>query len=186
MQIEKSPYKIYKIIILFLLVFGCSSKEIVYEPTYALPKQTIPANIDIKAKRKHMYNLQHTLLLYNVLIDNIKYYHPKSNLDSLASELDKYINTYVEPLLIDYDLTKNNETSVEIAKFYLILASIYYKLDENKQVRKYINLFHTRYGENKDYFDLTLNSTNLGYSTLGDGMRELAEKVDYRNRSSTP
>lgn len=183
MQIDKSPYKI---IILFLLVFGCTSREIVYEPTYALPKQTIPANIDIQAKRKHMHNLQSTLLLYNTLIDNIKLYHPKSNLNSLATELDKYINTYVEPLLIDYDLTKSNETSAEIAKLYLILASLYYKLDDKNQVRKYIRLFQTRYGENKDYFDLTMNSTNIGYSTLGEGIRELAEKVDYRNRSSTP
>lgn len=183
MQINKSPYKV---IILFLLVFGCTSREIVYEPTYALPKQTIPTNIDIRAKRQHMQNLQSTLLLYNALIENIKLYHPNSNLDTMATELDSYINTYVEPLLIDYDLTKSNETSSEIAKLYLIIASLYYKLDDKQQVRKYIGHFQTRYGENKDYFDLTLNSTNLGYSTLGEGIRELAEKVDYRNRSSTP
>jgi hypothetical protein len=183
MQIDKFPYKM---IILFILVFGCTSREIVYEPTYALPKQIIPANIDIQSKRKHMHDLRSTLLLYNALIDNIKLYHPKSNLDSLANELETYINTYVDPLLIDYDLSKSNETSAEIARLYLIIASLYYKLHDRKQVRKYIKLFQTRYGENKDYFDLTLNSTNLGYSTLGEGFRELAEKVDYRNRSSTP
>jgi hypothetical protein len=100
--------------------------------------------------------------------------------------LDEYISTYVEPILSDYDLSKSTETSAEIAKLYLVITSLYYKIDDKKQARKYIKLFQRRYGENKDVFDLTLNSTDIGYSTLGEGMSELEAMVYYRERSSIP
>ncbi len=183
MHIQKVSFKI--ITCLFLLL-GCTSQEIVYSPTYTLPKQMIPTNLDIHAKRENMRDLKHTLILYNKLIDNIKIYHRKDNINIFTDELDNYIKTYVNPVLNDYDLSKNTETSSEIAKFYIIITSLYFKIDDKKQARKYISLFQKRYGENKDVFDLTLNSTDLGYSTLGEGMRELEEKVDYRRRSSTP
>jgi len=177
MKIEKFSYKV---IILFLLLFGCTSQEIVYSPTYALPKQIIPTNLDVQAKRENMRALKQTLIMYNKLIENIKLYHPKANLDAFANELDGYIRTYVKPVLGDYDLSKSTETSAEIAKLYLVISSLYYKIDNKKQTRKYIKLFQRRYGDNKDLFDLTLNSIDMGYSTLGEGIRDLEEKVEFR------
>jgi hypothetical protein len=172
--------------VLLFLISACTSQEIVYAPAYALPKQIIPTNINVQAKRENMRDVEHTLLLYHNLIDNIKIYHPKSNLNSFADELHKYIKTYVEPVLSDYDLSKNSETSAEIAKMYLIITSLYYKIDEEKHARKYIKLFQRRYGDNKDFFDLTLNSTDIGYSTLGEGMTELAVKVNYKRAFRHP
>lgn len=183
MQIKQFSYTIMA---LFFLLFGCTSQEIVYSPTYTLPKQIIPNNINLQSKREHMRDLKHMLILYNKLIDNIKIYHPKANINTFADELDEYISTYVEPILSDYDLSKSTETSAEIAKLYLVITSLYYKIGDKKQARKYIKLFQRRYGENKDVFDLTLNSTDIGYSTLGEGMSELEAKVDYRKRSSIP
>lgn len=183
MQIQKFSCTIMT---LLFLLFGCTSREIVYAPTYALPKQIIPTNMDIQAKRKNMRDVKHTLLLYNKLIDNIKIYHPKSNLNSFADELHEYIATYVKPVLSDYDLSKSTETSAEIAKMYLIITSLYFKTDDEKHARKYIKLFQRRYGDNKDFFDLTLNSTDIGYSTLGEGMTELAVKVNYKDALRHP
>jgi len=177
---------VYKIITLIFLIFGCTSQEIIYSPTYTLPKQIIPTNVNVQAKRANMHDIKYTLILYNKVIDNIKVYHPKANINTFANELDEYISIYVEPILSDYDLSKSNETSAEIARLYLVITSLYYKIDDKKQARKYIKLFQRRYGENKDIFDLTMNSTDIGYSTLGEGMSKLQEKVDYRTRSSTP
>jgi hypothetical protein len=176
----------YSLMILLLLLSGCTTQEIVYAPPYTLPKQIIPANIDIKAKRENMRDVKHTLMLYNKLVDSIKIYHPKSNLDIFADELDKYIETYVNPVINDYHLSKNSETSAEIAKMYLIITSLYYKIDEDKHAREYIKLFQRRYGDNKNFFDLTLSSTDIAYSTLGEGMAELAVKVNYKGALRHP
>ena len=176
----------YTLMILLFIVSGCTSQEIVYAPAYTLPKQVIPTNIDIKAKRENMRDIKHTLMLYNKLVDSIKIYHPKSNLDIFADELHRYIKTYVKPVLNDYHLSKNSETSAEIAKMYLIITSLYYKIDEDKHAREYIKLFQRRYGDNKDFFVLTLGSTNIGYSTLGEGMAELAVKVNYKGALRHP
>jgi hypothetical protein len=177
---------VYKIITLIFLIFGCTSQEIIYSPTYTLPKQIIPTNVNVQAKQENMHDIKYTLILYNKLIDNIKVYHPKANINTFANELDEYISIYVEPILSDYDLSKSNETSaeiarlylvIEIARLYLVITSLYYKINDKKQARKYIKLFQRRYGENKDIFDLTMNSTDIGYSTLGEGMSKLQEKV---------
>ena len=100
MHIQKVSFKI--ITCLFLLL-GCTSQEIVYSPTYTLPKQMIPTNLDIHAKRENMRDLKHTLIQYNKLIDNIKFYHRKDNINIFTDELDNYIKTYVNPVLNDYD-----------------------------------------------------------------------------------
>lgn len=177
MRIDKFSYTV---MILLFVLSGCTSQEIVYAPTYALPKQIIPTNMDIQAKRENMRDVKHTLMLYNKLIDNIKNYHQKSNLNAFADELHEYIQTYVRPVLNDYNLSKSTKTSAEIAQMYLIITSLYFKIDQKKNARKYIKLFQRRYGDNKDLFDLTLNSTDIGYSTLGEGMTELAVKVNYK------
>ena len=173
------------IVALFCFLSGCAPKT-VQEPVFAIPSPILPSYVDIEAKQKYVQNIKYTLTLYRRVILDIKTYHQKFRLEELATEADKYINKYVSTMLTDSDLGNDVENNVEIAKLYLLVASIYVDVGYKKQAREYLRLFRNRYDNDEHLLDLTLNSMDIGYPTLGEGMRELQERVDRVERSSPP
>ena len=173
------------IVALSCFLSGCAS-DTVQEPVFAIPSPILPSYVDIEAKQKYVQNIKYTLILYRRVILDIKNYHQQFRLEELATEADKYIDMYVSTMLTDSDLGNDVETKVEIAKLYLLVTSIYLEVGYKRQAREYLKSFRNRYENDKHLLDLTLNSMDIGYSTLGEGISELEERVDRVERSSPP
>jgi hypothetical protein len=86
---------------------------------------------------------------------------------------------YVNPILNDTYRNDNVEINVLVAKLHFVVISLYFNLDNKKQVKEYLQLFHQRFGNDKDFSDLTLDSIDIGYSTLGEGIREFEQRVNF-------
>ena len=167
------------ILILFCFIFGCASKTVVHEPPHALPWNIMPTKVDVKVKQKHIEDITRMLVSYHSVLSNTKMYHPESNLDDLSIEVNKYIYMFVNPILNDTYEDDSIEINVLVAKLHFVVISLYFNIDNKKQVREYLQLFHQRYGNYKDFSDLTINSMDIGYSTLGEGIKEFEQRVDF-------
>ena len=167
------------ILILFYFIFGCASKTVVHEPPHALPWKIMPTKADVKVKNKHIQDITRMLVSYHSVLSNTKTYHPESNLDDLSIEVNKYIYMFVNPILNDNYEDDNIETNVLVAKLHFVVISLYFNIANQKQAREYLQLFHQRYGNYKDFSDLTINSMDIGYSTIGEGLKELEQRVDF-------
>lgn len=167
------------ILILFYFLFGCASKTVVHESPHALPWKIMPTKVDVKVQHKYIEDITRMLISYHRVLSNTKNYHPETNLDNLSIEINKYIYMFVDPLLNDVYEDDNIESNVLVAKLHFVVISLYFNVDNKKQAREYLQLFHQRYGNFKNFSDLTINSMDIGYSTLGEGIKELEERVDF-------
>jgi hypothetical protein len=125
----------------------------------------IPKYIDIKAKQEYVQNVKASLKLYNHVILDIKYYHGKHN------------KIYVKDILLDSELNGSMDTRVEIAKIHLFVISMYLDIGYYDRVGEYLELFHDLYDSDKYLLDMTLNSGDVDYPSLGTGMRLLEERA---------
>jgi hypothetical protein len=142
----------------------------------------IPKHIDIKAKQKYVQNVKASLKLYSQVIMDIKYYHDRRNYKELAGEIDKYVKIYVKGILLDSELNGSLDTRVEIAKIHLFVISMYLDIDYHDRAWEYLKLFRTQYESDKYLLDMTLNSGDIDYPTLGTGMRELEARAIHEGQ----
>lgn len=164
------------IVTLSCLYFGCvSNTGQIAELTTSGP--VIPKYIDIKTKQEYVQHVKASLKLYNQVILDIKKYHDRRNYKELAKEIDEYVTTYVKSILLDSELNGSIDTRVEIAKIHLFVISLYLDIDYYDQANEYLGLFQTLYDNDNYLLDMTLNSRDIGYSTLGAGMRLLEERI---------
>jgi hypothetical protein len=108
---------------------------------------------------------------------DIKNYHDRNNYKELAKEIDKYVNVYVKSILLDSELNGSIDTRLEIAKIHLFVISMYLDIGYDDRAWEYLKLFHALYESDKYLLDMTLNSRDVGYPTLGTEMRLLEERA---------
>lgn len=161
------------------LFSACASETVVNEPSYPPPWQIMPTDVDSKIRQEYMQKIEDQLILFHRVILDAKTYHPKSKFDGLTKEVHKYIHLFVNPIFTDTNQDKNIEDDVVIAKLYFLVILIYSNIDSEKQARKYLELFHERYDNQKNISELPLNYININYHTLGEGIKELEKKVNY-------
>ena len=137
----------------------------------------IPKYMDIKVKQEYVKNVKASLKLYNRVILDIKYYHGKNNYKELAKEIDQYVKIYVKTILLDSELNGSMDTRVEIAKIHLFVISMYLDMGYDDRAWEYLESFHAHYDSDRYLLDLTLNSGEIDYPTLGTGMRLLEERA---------
>jgi hypothetical protein len=161
---------------LSLFYFGCASNTGLEEELFSAGS-IISIDVDDKVKLEYLENIKNSLKLYRQVILDVRYYHPRSNFKELASEIDKYVETYIDDILIEYDSVGSIDISVEIAKIHLLVTSIYFDLGYNIRTLKYLELFHDHYHDDKYLLEKALDPRDIGYSSLGQGMRILEKKV---------
>jgi hypothetical protein len=158
------------------LHFGCASNT-GQQTELTISGPVIPKYIDIKAKQEYMQNVKASLKLYNHVVLDIRNYHDRQNFKELAKEIDQYVEIYVKSILLDSELNGSMDLRVEIAKIHLSVISMYLDIGYYDQSWEYLELFDALYGSDKSLLDMTLNSKDIGYPTLGTGMRLLEERV---------
>jgi hypothetical protein len=166
-------------LILCYFLFACASETVVHEPPHVLPWKILPTKVDEKVQHKYIQDITRMLISYHRVLSNTKNYHPESNLDDLSIEINKYISMFVNPLLNDVYEDDNIEINLSLAKLHFVVISLYSNIDNQKQAREYLQLFHQRYNNYKKLSDLTINSMDIGYSTFGEGLKELEERVGF-------
>jgi hypothetical protein len=141
------------------------------------PGPTIPESVDIKVKQQYLQNVKESLKVYKQVVLDLKHYHDIDSFEELAKEIDKYIKIYVQDVLTDSDLNLGIDTQVEVAKVYILIISVYNDIGFHEQTWEYIDSFHDRFDSDKYLLDLTLDPQDIGYPTLGIGMKLLEEKA---------
>lgn len=164
------------ILTLSCFYFGCASST-VPEGDFTPPGPAIPEYVDIKVKQQYLENVKESLKLYKQVILDLKYYHDIYSFEELAKEIDKYVNIYVKSAISDAELNRSIDTKVEVAKVYLLVISVYLDIGYNEQAWEYLDLFRDRFNREKYLLDLTFDPQDIGYPTLGMGMRILEEKA---------
>ena len=162
--------------ILSIFYFGCASNTGLEEELFSAGS-VISIDVDDKVKLEYLENTKNSLKQYRRVILDVRYYHPKDNFKELANEIDKYVETYVDEILIDYDSVDSIDISVEIAKIHLLVASIYFDLGYSIRTLKYLESFYDHYHNDTYLLEKALDPRDIGYSSLGQGITILEEKV---------
>ena len=171
-------YKIIAIVVVTmpLFLFGCASNTGLEEELFS-SGPVISIDVDDKVKLEYLKNIKNSLKLYRQIILDLKYYHPRYNFKELANEIDKYVETYVDDILADYNSVSSIDLGVEIAKIHLLVTSIYFDIGYNIRTLKYLALFHDHYQDDQYLLEKALDPRDIGYSSLGQGLRILEKKV---------
>ena len=156
--------------------FGCASNTKMKEELLS-SGPVISIDVDDKVKLEYLQNIKKSLKLYNQVILDLKYYHPRYNFKELANEIDKYVETYVDDILIEYDSVDSIDIGVEIAKIHLLVTSLYFDIGYYIQTFKYLELFHDHYHNDTYLLEKALDPRDIGYSSLSQGIRILEKRV---------
>ena len=170
--------KIIAIVVVALSCFhyGCASDNGL-EKALSSSGPLLSIDIDPEVKLEYLQNVENSLKSYNQIVLDLKYYHNRYNFRELAEETDKYVETYVHDILLDSESNSSIDIKVEIAKIHLLVTSLYFDIGYNIQGLKYLDLFHDRYHNDTYLLEKTLNPRDIGYSSLGQGLRTLKERA---------
>ena len=163
-------------IALCCLQLGCASepkKEFELSPVEPL----VSIDVDEAAKLDYLRNLKNRLKDYHEVAVDIKYYHDSTNFKELAKMIDKYIETYIDDILPDTDASGNIDIQIENAKIHLVVIALYFDIGFQMKAVKYLELFHNRYHADTFLLEKTLNPKDIGYSSLGQGMKVLEQRA---------
>jgi hypothetical protein len=108
---------------------------------------------------------------------DIKYYHDRTNFKELAKMIDKYIETYIDDILLDTDASGNIDIQIETAKIHLVAIALYFDVGFQMKAVKYLESFHNRYHADTYLLEKTLNPKDIGYSSLGQGMKVMEQRA---------
>lgn len=179
-----------KIITLALLAIvflfsGCASTKRVYETHYTHNQQFMPINVNDNIKQQYKNNVQNQLTLYHTVLLNIKIHHPQYKLLPLTNAIDNYVHTFVSPILSESNTEAVKNSSGEDLKLYLTTVSLYYNCGDENKAKQYLELFYKRFDTHQNLSDLTLNCDDIGYSTLGEGIRIMEKQLHFVRASMT-
>jgi hypothetical protein len=163
-------------IALCCLQLGCASepkKEFALSPVAPL----VSIDVDEAAKLDYLSNLKNRLKDYHEVAVDIKYYHDRTNFKELAAMIDEYIAAYIDDILLDADASGNIDIEIEIAKIHLVVIALYFDIGYQMKAVKYLESFHNRYHADTYLLEKTLNPKDIGYSSLGQGMKVLEQRA---------
>ena len=161
---------------LALYFLGCAADTgLEQELTSSGP--VISIAVDDNAKLEYLQNVKDSMKSYQQVVLDIKYYHKRHHFKELAKEIDKYLDGYVADIVIKPDSGNSIEARMEIAKIHLLVISLYFDMDYNIKALKYLESFHERYHNDTYLLEKTLDPADIGYSSLGRGMKMLQARA---------
>lgn len=93
----------------------------------------------------------------------------------LLLETDKYIDDYVNPLIIDESLVKNKGTFPIVAYLEFIKALMYFEAGDHDKFTKIIDNMRKKFG--RKHFDVLVAPFNEPYSNIGEGILFMDKKI---------
>lgn len=99
----------------------------------------------------------------------------------LLFEAEKYIEGYVNPLILDKSLIKNKNTSPMVAYLEFMKALMYFEAGTHDKFTKIIDNMRKKFG--RKYLGIVVAPFNEDYNTIGEGILIMEKKVrSIKNR----
>ncbi len=99
----------------------------------------------------------------------------------LLLETDKYIDDYVNPLILDESLVKNKTPFPLVANLEFIKALMYFEAGDHHKFKKIIDKMRKKFG--REHLGVLVAPFNEDYSTIGEGVLFMEKRVrSMKNR----
>ena len=99
----------------------------------------------------------------------------------LLLETDKYIDDYVNPLLLDESLVKNKDIFPLVAHLEFMKALMYFEAGDHNKFKEIIDNMRKQFG--REHLGVLVAPFNEAYSTIGEGILFMEKKVrSMKNR----
>ncbi|MBC2695695.1 MAG: hypothetical protein HF982_10560 [Desulfobacteraceae bacterium] len=163
--------------------------DVFLEPPDSKKKLTVPVipmilpYRDIKKKKIYIQSTKNTLKLFASIADNAGKREESLGIrEELCREARKYIKIYVKPILNDSEAIQHLETKLEIAKLHLLTVILYFDLALYNQAQDYLNLINKRYGDDLAVLDIIIDQTDIGFSTIAEGIKDLQNQILFQTK----
>jgi len=93
----------------------------------------------------------------------------------LLLETDKYIDDYVNPLILDESLMKNKGTFPMVAYLEFIKALMYFEAGDHNKYKEIIDNMRKKFG--REHLGVLVAPFNEPYSTIGEGVLFMEKKL---------
>ena len=157
----------------FALVAGCVLP----------PEQPGAAFSSLTIGQKHEYirHAKSTLKIFRTAAADLQNRRKQSILREFSGEFKRYMDVQMEPVVSDFAAGHDLQTRLEVAKLLLLEAQVYIELAEYRQAGQLLATMQQRYGEKADILSATLDRNDIGFSTVGDGLHSLQERIGREN-----
>jgi hypothetical protein len=163
-------------VMLSCFYYGCASNSGLKEELSS-SGPVISIDVNDETKMAYLGDIKHTLNLYSQLLADLKYYHKPNSTRELSQEIDEYVETYVNDFLFNSDSNGSVDVQMEVAKIHLLVVSLYLDMGDTIKAQGYLKSFSERYHKDTYLLAKTLNSKDIGYQSLEQGMDELTERA---------
>ena len=137
---------------------------------------------DFAKKKAYVLNTKLTVEQFRLFASDTRKFEDNLKTEELGREANKYIKTYVDPIIHDNEVIENPETKAEIAQLYLLSASLYFDLERPYQAKYYLDWANGRFGA--EYLSaVTTERRNEGFITLAEGIENLLKKISIDTNS---
>jgi hypothetical protein len=143
------------------------------------------AHMDLSQKLIYMDNVKRTLMVFRTSLADIEQHAPELPPEeqplcedqSFPCEVFKYVEVYAMPIITDDGALANLQTRLDVAKINLLSAFALYETGQYGKARSLVRLFEKQYGEDPSVLNAFVESGELEFSTLGEGLRSLKWKL---------
>lgn len=137
---------------------------------------------DLEKKKAYILNTKITVEQFRLFADDARKFEDNLKTEELGREANKYIKMYVDPIIHDNEVIENPETKAEIAKLYLLSASLYFDLARPYQAKYYLDWLNGRF-EGEYLSAITTERGDDGLVTLAEGIENLRKKISVDTNS---
>ncbi len=136
---------------------------------------------DIDKKKDYILSTKKSLKRFLIVTKDFRASRDNVNIEEIGREANSFIGIYVDPIISDHGALNNVETKLETAKLHLLCALLYYDLAGYNQSKKYLDLFHQRFGKDPAMLDLSIDPMDIGFNTLSAGIQDLEKKLSAQS-----
>jgi hypothetical protein len=141
--------------------------------------------MDLSQKLVYMDNVKRTLMVFRTSLTDIEQHSPELPPEeqplcedqSFSCEVFKYVEVYAMPIITDDGARANLQTRLDVAKINLLSAFALYETGQNGKARSLVRLFEKQYGDDPSILNAFVESGELEFSTLAEGLRSLKWKL---------
>jgi hypothetical protein len=150
------------------------------------PEQTVVDHLNTVQKAKYLSEVKQTLINFRTTAADLQHHQPpRAAAEKQAvcheggfhCEVMRYVETYAKPILNDTEALQNLETRLEVAKVNLLGAYALYETGSHDKARRLLKMFDERYRKDVAIETAMLNSNEMEFATLGEGVRKLRAKL---------
>jgi hypothetical protein len=168
------------VVCLLLFLSGCCSCN-----RADWPDSPALGHMNVSQKMLYMENVQDTLAAFRTAFKDIESHVPEPSAESPSScedrqfpcEVWKFVEIYAMPIISDQGALSDPQTRLDVARINLLSAYALYESRHYGQARKLVGLFEKQYGEDSAVLSALVESGEMEFATLGEGLKALKRKL---------